>query len=72
VKQEDFLERIGQLNDEIEQLKPIVEKEQEDLNDLSSKSPVFRPNIKINRKYFPSNRMPIIRKTSICISSRIS
>jgi chromosome segregation protein len=37
VKQEDILERIGQLNNEIEQLKPVVENEQVDLNDLSAK-----------------------------------
>ena len=37
VKKEDILERTGQLEKEIEQLKPQVEAEQLDLNDLSSK-----------------------------------
>ncbi|MBS0000212.1 MAG: chromosome segregation protein SMC, partial [Cyclobacteriaceae bacterium] len=37
VKKEDILERIVQLNDEIEQLKPLVDGEQLALNDLSVK-----------------------------------
>jgi chromosome segregation protein len=37
VKKEDILDRIGQLTQEIEDLKPQVEVEQQDLNDLSTK-----------------------------------